>query len=522
MIQQSIQFCHACGSRAAPRALYCVDCGARLAPTGRHARSPRPAGVRVGGRYRLRRLIDMGGNGAVYEAQHELLGTTHALKESLANDQPSLEQFLSEARLMARLDHPVLVQVSDYFVEPSGAAFLVMDYVSGETLQHKLEQPVASYSVSDVISWLLQLCSALEYLHDYRDPATGQLRPVIHRDVKPLNIVVTAEGRVKLLDLGIARFAVPGEATARIARAVTEPFAPIEQYGAGTDARSDLYALGVTAYVMLTRQLPPSALERATQPLDLRVRAINREVPPAVAAAIERAMMPRADARYPSVEAFRHAIESGWVSEDRLDELAGGARGRETSGLWGVLRRALVGPGEAGGPAARIPPAPGEGFRLAERLVEWRSRADGNAALDITLALERGHQGPAQLRLQRPDQPARPARQALAPADCAGGRGRARLRRAAGRAAAPELAHDRRAALRGRADDAARHLAGRARAAHADDPHQRPARRPESMRDHPRSSPGRVAGGRASVRAAAGAERPRNFLTRRCRDKMTR
>jgi hypothetical protein len=400
MIQRSIQFCHACGSRAAPRALYCVDCGTRLAPTGRHARTPRPAGVRVGGRYRLRRLIDMGGNGAVYEAQHELLGTTHALKESLANDQPSLEQFLIEARLMAQLDHPVLVRVSDYFVEPSGAAFLVMDYVSGETLQHKLEQSIASYSVSDVISWLLQLCSALEYLHDYHDPVTGQLRPVIHRDVKPLNIVVTADGRVKLLDLGIARFAVPGEATARIARAVTEPFAPIEQYGAGTDARSDLYALGVTAYVMLTRQLPPSALERATQPLDLRVRAINREVPPAVAAAIERAMMPRADARYPSVEAFRHAIELGWVSEDRLDALAGGARGRETSGLWGVLRRALVGPAEGGAPAAtRTPPAPGAGFRLAEWLVEWRSRADGNAALDVTLALERGLQGPAQLRL---------------------------------------------------------------------------------------------------------------------------
>jgi len=399
MIQRSIQFCHACGSRAAPRALYCVDCGARLAPTGRHAHTPRPAGVRVGGRYRLRRLIDMGGNGAVYEAQHELLGTTHALKESLANDQPSLEQFLIEARLMARLDHPVLVPVSDYFVEPSGAAFLVMDYVSGETLQHKLEQPAAPYSVSDLIGWLLQLCSALEYLHGYRDPASGQLRPVIHRDIKPLNIVVTTEGRVKLLDMGIARFIAPGEATARVARAVTEPFAPIEQYGAGTDARSDLYALGVTAYVMLTRQLPPSALERATQPVDLRVRAINREVPPAVAAAVERAMMPRADARYPSVEAFRRAIEAGWVAEDRLDGLAAGARGRETSGLWGVLRRALAGPAAAGTPTALVPQMPGEGFRLAERLVEWRARADNNTALDVMLALERGLDGPSRLLL---------------------------------------------------------------------------------------------------------------------------
>src|SRR6266545_7957142 len=394
MIQRSIQFCHACGSRAAPRALYCVDCGTRLAPTGRHARTPRPAGVRVGGRYRLRRLIDMGGNGAVYEAQHELLGTTHALKESLANDQPSLEQFLTEARLMARLDHPVLVQVSDYFVEPSGAAFLVMDYVSGETLQHKLEQSVVSYSVSDVISWLLQLCSALEYLHDYRDPVTGQLRPVIHRDVKPLNIVVTADGRVKLLDLGIARFAVPGEATARIARAVTEPFAPIEQYGAGTDARSDLYALGVTAYVMLTRQLPPSALERAASPQDLKVRAVNREVPPAVATAVEKAMAPRPEGRYATIEAFRRALEAGWVAGERLEQ-AGSAR--ETSRLWGALRRVLAGAAPMAGPAQT--PGPAANFTLAERLVEWRSRADRSGTLEVILALERDDHGPPELRL---------------------------------------------------------------------------------------------------------------------------
>src|SRR6266511_4707174 len=228
MIQRSIQFCHACGSRAAPRALYCVDCGARLAPTGRNARTPRPAGVRVGGRYRLRRLIDMGGNGAVYEAQHELLATTHALKETLANDPDSAAQFLAEARLLARLDHPVLVRVTDYFVEPSGAAFLVMDYVAGETLQHKIEQPTPTSTVADVIGWLLQLCAGLEYLHGYRDSATGQLRPIIHRDVKPLNVVLTPEGHVKLLDMGIARIATPGQVTARVARAVTEPFAPIE------------------------------------------------------------------------------------------------------------------------------------------------------------------------------------------------------------------------------------------------------------------------------------------------------
>jgi serine/threonine protein kinase len=391
--QQSARFCTACGSRAAPQALFCVDCGARLLSSTRHARTPRPAGVRVGGRYRLRRLIDMGGNGAVYEAQHELLGTSHALKETLAADPASVEQFLAEARLLARLDHPVLVRVTDYFIEPSGATFLVMEYVAGETLQHKLERAGASYSVADVVGWLLQLCSGLEYLHSYRDSATGQLRPVIHRDVKPLNVVLTPAGRIKLLDMGIAHFAAPNQATAQVARAVTEPFAPIEQYGAGTDARSDLYALGVTAYVLLTRQLPPSAPLRVASPQELRVRAVNRAVPPGVAAAIERAMMPRREARFPTVEAFRRALESGWVADDRLD----GAAGQDTSGLWGTIRRVLVGPAPASG--APPTPAPAGNLMLAERLVEWRSRPHASASLEVILSLERGMSGPAQLRL---------------------------------------------------------------------------------------------------------------------------
>ncbi|MBK9712012.1 MAG: serine/threonine protein kinase [Kouleothrix sp.] len=398
MIQQSAQFCSSCGSRATPRALYCVDCGARLVLSARHARTPRPAGLRVGGRYRLRRLIDMGGSGAVYEAQHELLGTTHALKETLAADADSVAQFLAEARLLAHLDHPTLVRVTDYFVEPSGAAFLVMDYVAGQTLQRKLEQPGPTYSVSDVVGWLLQLCAGLEYLHGYRDPTSGQARPIIHRDIKPLNVVLAPDGRVKLLDMGIARVAAPGAFTSRIARALTEPFAPIEQYGAGTDTRSDLYALGVTAYVLLTRQLPPSALERVSHPQELRVRAINREVPPALAAAIEKAMQPRAEARFQTIETFRRALESGWVAGERLEQAAasGGPR-RDTKGLLGTLRRVL-----AGGPGPdepRFPAAPAPGLTLAERLVEWRAHADGRGAIEVILALEREAGGPPQLRL---------------------------------------------------------------------------------------------------------------------------
>lgn len=393
LAQQSPRFCTACGVRAAPRALFCTGCGARLLPSAQGARTPRPAGVRVGGRYRLQRLIAMGGNGAVYEAKHELLGTPHALKETLATDPAAVEQFMEEARLLARLDHPVLVRVTDSFVEPSGAAFLAMEYIAGETLQHTLEQANASYGVADVVDWLLQLCTGLEYLHSYRDAATGQLRPVIHRDIKPLNVVLTPGGRIKLLDLGIAHVTAPDQRTARVARAVTEPFAPIEQYGAGTDARSDLYALGVMAYVLLTRQLPPSAPLRVAHPQELRIRPHNRDVPPGVAAAIERAMMPRREARFPTVEAFRRALERGWVVEERLD----GTATLDPPGLWGALRRVFVGPEQARGAAPDQGP-PGN-LTLTERLVAWRSRADASASLEVVLSLERGKRGPAQVRL---------------------------------------------------------------------------------------------------------------------------
>ncbi len=404
MIQSAVKFCSVCGSRAAPRALYCVDCGSRLVPTARTARTPRPAGARVGGRYSLRRLIDIGGNGAVYEAEHALLGTTHALKETLAADAESVAQFLAEARLLAQLDHPVLVRVTDYFVEPSGAAFLVMDYAAGETLQHKLQQPAPAYSVSEVIGWLMQLCAALEYLHGYRDPRTGQPAPIIHRDIKPLNIVLTPAGRIKLLDLGIARMALPGQATSRVARAVTEPFAPIEQYGAGTDQRSDIYALGVTAYVLLTRQLPPSALERVAQPADLKIRAVNRAVPAGLAGVIEKAMAPQAEARHPSVEALRRALELAWVAGERLEQAAqaspSGRLSRDT-GLLGALRRALGGvpagqqPTSVGGASADL----AAGLSMAERLVEWRSHADRRGAIELVLALARDGDAPPQLSL---------------------------------------------------------------------------------------------------------------------------
>lgn len=397
MAQLIARRCAICRTAAAPHALFCVECGAPL--NTRPPRAHRPSGALLGGRYRVRRLISVGGNGAVYEARHEPLGTSHAIKETLASDPESLGQFLAEARMLARLVHPVLVRVTDYFTDPSGSAFLVMDYVPGDTLQHRIEQPDIAYTVHEGIGWILQLCAGLEYLHSYRDATTGAPHPIIHRDVKPLNVALTPDGQVKLLDLGIARIATPGQATARVARSVTEPFAPIEQYGGGTDARSDLYALGVTAYVLLTRQLPPSAPERAARPQKLSIRALNREIPPDIAAAIERAMMPRPEARYPSVAAFRQAIELAWIA--RSAELPAAQRapdgaGQDATGIWGRIQRALGSP-PAGGPGSAHALI-SQGV-LSEQLVVWKARQGRKTSIDVVAVAERAERGPPALRL---------------------------------------------------------------------------------------------------------------------------
>src|SRR5438093_10695185 len=109
MAQQVARFCAVCSTRAAPHALFCVECGARLISTHSFPRPHRPAGALLGGRYRLRRLISVGGNGAVYEAQHEPLGTIHALKETLALTPEVHGQLLAEEQLLDTLHIPDLV-----------------------------------------------------------------------------------------------------------------------------------------------------------------------------------------------------------------------------------------------------------------------------------------------------------------------------------------------------------------------------------------------------------------------------
>ena len=262
------------------------------------------------GRYRIVRQLGQGGMGAVYEAVDERLDTVVALKETLFTEEKLRKQFEREARLLARLHHPALTRVSDHFNEGEGQ-FLVMQYIAGEDLAEMLIQRNGPFPQDEVIRWADQLCDALDYLHT-QDPQ------IIHRDIKPQNLKLTARGQVVLLDFGLAKGSV-GQLTAVTTSAsifgYTPNYAPLEQVqGMGTDARSDIYSLAATLFHLVTNVKPPDALSRAgaivnAEPDPLpAANLISANVSSAFANVLAKGMSLKRDDRFPTASAMRDSL----------------------------------------------------------------------------------------------------------------------------------------------------------------------------------------------------------------------
>jgi serine/threonine protein kinase len=268
------------------------------------------------GRYRIRERIGQGGMGSIYLADDlRLEGRRCALKE-VEHDRTvpanvlkeTREQFLREATILARLDHPNLPKVSDFFTI-SERDYLVMDYVPGNdlrTLMLAARQRNQFLAEPDVLSWANQLSDALTYLHK-QDP------PLVHRDIKPSNLKVTPDGLLKLVDFGLVKALAPDEMTITVIQGRgTALYTPLEQYGGDglhTDARSDIYAFGATLYHILTNTPPTDARQRFLHPESLiPVRKINPAVSARTERAITWAMALHPDDRPDSVESFRQFL----------------------------------------------------------------------------------------------------------------------------------------------------------------------------------------------------------------------
>src|SRR2546426_6128586 len=251
-------------------------------------------------RYVIMRAIGHGGMAAVYQARDTRRGSICAIKEmSLSsvptNEQPqAIQNFLAEARILSRLNHPNLPAFTDFFTE-GARHFLVMEYIDGSTLEDLLERNNGPFSEPRVLGWARQLCDVLEYLH-------SQQPPVIFRDMKPGNIMLTRSGRINLIDFGIARlFRHSGSQDTQLLG--TPGFAPPEQYGsAQTDERSDIYSLAMTLFQLLTHSISENGFGLQN------VHANFPHISSPVARALEKATSLRSEDRYDSIVVFRRAL----------------------------------------------------------------------------------------------------------------------------------------------------------------------------------------------------------------------
>lgn len=262
------------------------------------------------GRYRIKKPLGRGGMAEVFLAHDPLIKRDVAVKvfnaESFHGGRASLDVFHREAESAGRLSHPNIVTIYD-IGEDRGVPFIVMEYLAGPSLAALLGQAV-HFPFAEAAAVVIQLCSALEYAHR---------NGVVHRDIKPGNIIRLADGTVKLTDFGIARMiGGPGRGDARAGAGTPGYMSPEEIDGGRVDARSDIFSAGVILYELLTgrRAFKGAGLEeihRQIAKLELAALSkVERGVPPGADAVVFRAMAFEPDRRYQGASDFKTALET--------------------------------------------------------------------------------------------------------------------------------------------------------------------------------------------------------------------
>src|SRR5579875_443352 len=264
---------------------------------------PLPSGTVLQKRYLIQKLIGGGGMGVVYLAQDQRLANRPcAIKEMVDHfidpqqRRDANEYFAREADTLAQLRHPSIPAITDRF-DQANRHYLVMEYVEGRNLEEEMAALGHPLDEGVVIDIARQLCEVLSYLHSFTPP-------IVYRDMKPSNVMLTPRGKVMLIDFGIARlFKVASKGT----MIGTLGFAPPEQYQGQVDPRSDIYSLGATLHYVLTGRDPEKFPPFSFPP----VQSLRPGISPNLAGAIDRALGYKVESRPQSVDEFRDMMLYG-------------------------------------------------------------------------------------------------------------------------------------------------------------------------------------------------------------------
>lgn len=285
-------------------------------------------GVQLGNRYRLDERIASGGMGDVWRGTDQVLGRTVAVKSLLPAllDEPGFaERFRGEARTMATINHPGVVDVYD-FGSDQQIAFLVMEYVEGDALSATLSR-VGRLTPARTMALLAQAADALHAAHE---------KGIVHRDVKPGNLLVRPNGTLVLTDFGIARSELVGQLTAAGSVLGTASYiSPEQATGAVATPASDVYALGVVAYQCLAGRRPfegDNPLEIAMRHVRDTPRPLPGDIPPQVKAIVERAMAKEPGHRWPSAAALASVARQAKQALSQQARAGGGHPGPVSGG----------------------------------------------------------------------------------------------------------------------------------------------------------------------------------------------